>query len=106
MNIDSIGKYIWQLDPFLVYGFAIFLTLLVISNRTRLVTLPRPLVLFSWYAVIAIAVSWLLFHFVYLLSHDSRDVGLAVIARILQFSPVYLCALIVLFMYPKKIPVG
>jgi small neutral amino acid transporter SnatA (MarC family) len=104
VNVDSILDFIYGLNPFVIYGFAVFLTLLVILRRTRPLALPRPLALISWYTVLALAVSWLVFHIAYFLNHDPRDVGLAVIGRILGFTPVYVCALIVLFMYPRKTP--
>jgi hypothetical protein len=102
MSMNDIGALMSKLNVFVVYGLAAGLTLLVIVHRVRLVRLPRALVLGCWYAVVAMAFSWLGFHVVYLLSHNPRDSGLAAIARILAFVPIYVCALIVLFMYPKK----
>lgn len=104
MNTDSIAALSNTLNPFVVYGFAAFLTLLVVLNRTQLITLPRPLVLICWYIVVGLAVLWLLFHIVYFFTHNPRDAGLVAIALALSFTPVYLCALILLFMYPKKRP--
>jgi len=104
VNMESIGALTSSLNPFVVYGFAVFLTLLVILNRARLVILPRPLVLVSWYTVVVLAVSWLLFHGVYIFTHDAGRSRLVSFALILSFSPVYVCALIVLFMYPRKPP--
>jgi hypothetical protein len=102
MNMDSIRAHLNELNAFVIYGFAAFFTLLVILNRSRQITLPRPLVLIGWYTVVMLAVSWLLFHLIYFFTHSPRDGGLVLIAGTLSFIPVYVCALIVLFMYPKK----
>lgn len=102
MKIDSIEAFIYALNPFFIYGLTILLTLVVVLNRLRVVKLPRSLVVLSWYAVVVLALSWLLFHVVSLLNSGSQIVGLASIARMLQFVPIYICAVIVLFMYPKK----
>lgn len=68
--------------------------------------LPRALLLIGWYSAVGLAVTWLGFHVLYYLTHNPRDSGLVTIARILGFAPVYVGALIVVFMYPKKPLVG
>lgn len=100
--MSSVEEFIYAVNPYTVYGFTILLTLLVILNRTPILTLPRSLVMVSWYSVVTLALSWLFFHIASLFNSQSQIVGLAVVARMLQFVPVYVCALIVLFMYPKK----
>ena len=102
MSMNDIGALIGKLNVFVVYGLAVVLTALVSVHRLGLARLPRALVLGCWYAVVAMAFSWLAFHVAYFLTHNPRDSGLAAIARMLSFVPVYVCALIVLFMYPKK----
>lgn len=103
MTTFAIENFIYAINPFLIYGFIILLTLVVVSNKMRLIMLPRLVVTISWFVVIGFALSWLLFHVFALLGTHSQITGLAVIARILQYIPVYICAAVVLFMYPKKV---
>ncbi|VXC63702.1 membrane hypothetical protein [Massilia sp. 9I] len=102
VNMNSIGALTSKLDIFYVYGFTAFLTLLVILHKLRLVVLPRPLILFSWYGVVGLAASWLAFHSLYFFSHHEGASRLVTYALIFSFIPVYICALVLLFIYPKK----
>ena len=104
MDMNYIGSLANTLNPFVVYGLPALLTLGVILHRARVVTLPRPLVLICWYSVVGLASMWLLFHIIYYTGRNPRDSGLVTIARIIGFAPVYLCAVILLFIYPKKPP--
>lgn len=85
-----------------VYGVVAVLTLLVILRKARLIKLPRQFALVTWYAVIVIGLSWLLFFSVYMFLHHDGSSRLAGLAYILSFTPVYICGLVLLFAYPKK----
>jgi len=63
-----------------VYGVVAVLTLLVILRKARLIKLPRPFALVTWYAVIVIGSSWLLFFSVYMFLHHDGPSRLAALA--------------------------
>ena len=100
--INKLGAHYSDLNIFWIYGIVAIPTLLVLLDRLRLFKLPRPLLLLSWYAVVLLATSWLLFHVIYFFAHNPRDSGLATIARGLSFLPIYVYALILAFVYPMK----
>ena len=104
MTLDDIAYMLGSLNIYIIYGTAAALTVVPILYRTGLLRVPRPLALVCWYAVILMAVSWLAFHAAYFATHDPRDSGLGTLARTLAFVPVYACALIVAFAYPRKRP--
>lgn len=102
--LDDIAYLLGSLNIYLIYGMAAALTVVPILYRTGLLQVPRLVALACWYAVIVIALSWLAFHAAYFATHDPRDAGLATLVRTLAFVPVYSCALIAAFVYPRKRP--
>lgn len=102
--LDDIAYLLGSLNIYLIYGTAAALTVVPILYRTGLLRVPRLVALACWYAVILMALSWLAFHAAYFATHDPRDSGLGTLARTLAFVPVYVCALVTAFAYPKKRP--
>ena len=86
----------------MVYGCAVLMTLLVIGYRYRWISVPRPVALLSWLAVVGIAVGLPLYYLLYILDSDAAGDNFFSIVQMLSFLPVYLCALVLLFFYPKK----
>ena len=106
MTLDDIAHMVWSLNVYFIYGVAAVLTVMLILYRIGLLRVPRSVALACWYAVILMALSWLAFHAAYFATHNPRDSGLATLARTLSFVPVYVCALVSAFAYPKKRPLS
>lgn len=102
MKFNAISRILMELNLSVVYTIAVALTLIVVLHRTGVFIVPRAMALLSWYLVLFAAACWAFFHIIYLLAGDARDIGLASVVQLLTFVPVYVCALIVVFMYPKK----
>ena len=100
--MDFIGGLSNTLNPFVIYSVSALLTLLVILDRRKKIALPRIIILVSWYLVITIAVLWLLFHIAYMLKHEDGASRLVAYSLIFSFLPVYICAGILLFIYPRR----
>jgi hypothetical protein len=100
--MEFIGGLTSGLNLFIIYGFSAFLTLLVILDRKQKIIFARPLILISWWLVVTVAVSWLLFHVVYMLKHEDGASRLVAFSLILSFLPVYVCAVVLLFTYPAR----
>lgn len=105
MTNDALSAVLGMVNLPVVYACAVALSLLVIGRKYRLLNVPRSVALASWYVVVGAACSWLLFHVLYLLTGDGRDIGLASLVHVLTFVPVYACALVLTFFYPRKRPV-
>lgn len=102
MTLDDIASILGSLNIYLIYGAAAVLTVILILNRLDVLMVPRQVALICWYGIILMALSWLAFHAAYYATHDPRDSGLATLAGVLAFVPVYVCALIAAFVYPKN----
>lgn len=102
MTLDEIADMLGSLNIYLIYGTAAALTVVLILYRIGVLGVPHGLATACWYGVIPMVLLWLAVWAAYFAAHDPRDSGLATLARILSFLPVYVCALIAAFVYPRK----
>lgn len=102
MTFDDITRMMGSWNIYLIYGAAVALTVVLTFYRIGVLRVPRWVALVCWYTVILMALLWLAFWAAYFAAHDPRNSGLATLARVLSFLPVYVCALIAAFVYPKK----
>ena len=102
MNNNLARAVVDLINQPIVYGLAVLMTLLVIGYRYRWISLPRTVALLNWSAVVGLAIGWPLFYVLCVLEGDIRDIDLVSIVVMLTFLPVYVCALVLLFFYPRK----
>lgn len=102
MTFDDITRMMGSLNIYLIYGTAAALTVVLTLYRIGVLQVPRWVALLCLYSIILMALLWLAFWVSYSAAHDPRDSGLATLARVLSFLPVYGCAQISAFVYPKK----
>ena len=102
MTFEDLADMLGSVNIYVLYGVPAALTVGLILYRNGLLRMPRLLALAVWYAIIVTALFWLVFHMVYFATHNPRDSGMATLANILSFIPVYVCALIAAFVYPRK----
>jgi hypothetical protein len=101
MTYEAVIAGMSRMNPLLYMVIAIVLTLVVVFRRIDRFGISRSIARACWYVLVLFSVSWLAFHVIDLFSQRDRQSGLTSVVYLISFSPVFLCAIIVTFMYPK-----
>jgi hypothetical protein len=101
MTYEAIIGVMSRMNPILFMVLAIALALVVVFRRIDRFGISRSVALACWYVLVLFSLSWLAFHVIDLFSQKDRQSGLTSVVYLISFSPVFLCAIIVAFMYPK-----
>lgn len=99
---DAITEVITKMNPFICFAIAIVMTVVVLMHKLKRFHVSRLLALFCWYFLVIFSVSWLLFHVVDMFTQKENLASVVSYAYIISYTPVYLCAVVAAFMYPKK----
>lgn len=101
MTYEAIIGVMSGMNPIWYMVLAIALTLVIVFRKMDRFGISRSIALACWYVLVLFSLSWLAFHVVDLFSQKDRQSGLTSVVYLISFLPVFLCAIIVSFMYPK-----
>ena len=96
--IDVMSK----MNPFVCLAVAVVLMLVVIFRRIDRFGIPRSLALVCWYILVIFSLAWIVFHAVDMFSQGDYLGGVTSVVLLISYSPVYICAIVAAFMYPKS----
>jgi amino acid permease len=101
MTYEAIIGVMSRMNPILYMVLAISLTLVIVFRKRDRFGISRSIALACWYVLVLFSLLWLAFHVVDLFSQRDRQSGLTSVVYLISFLPVFLCAIIAAFMYPK-----